>query len=77
MIKGIIFLIVGVVGVVIIVVVKWESVFIGVKKINDEMVDFNGKVIYFYDDLEKGFRDLVKELFISYEEIVKVVEVVG
>lgn len=41
------------------------------------MVDSNGKVIYSYDDLEKGLRDLAKELPTSHEEIAKVAEAAG
>ena len=38
------------------------------------MVDSNGKVIYSYDDLEKGLRDLAKELPASHTEIANVAE---
>ncbi|MBO6338800.1 hypothetical protein, partial [Enterococcus faecalis] len=62
MTKGITLPIAGAVGAVTTAAVKWESSFTGVKKTNDEMVDSNGKVIYSYDDLEKGLRDLAKEL---------------
>ena len=60
MTKGITLPIAGAVGAVTTAAVKWESAFTGVKKTNDEMVDSNGKVIYSYDDLEKGLRDLQK-----------------
>ena len=72
MTKGITLPIAGAVGAVTTAAVKWESAFTGVKKTNDEMVDSNGKVIYSYDDLEKGLRDLAKELPTSHEEIAKV-----
>ncbi|WP_267592335.1 phage tail tape measure protein [Enterococcus faecalis] len=77
MTKGITLPIAGAVGAVTTAAVKWESAFTGVKKTNDEMVDSNGKVIYSYDDLEKGLRDLAKELPTSHEEIAKVAEVAG
>lgn len=77
MTKGITLPIAGSVGAVTTAAVKWESAFTGVKKTNDEMVDSNGKVIYSYDDLEKGLRDLAKELPTSHEEIAKVAEAAG
>jgi hypothetical protein len=77
MTKGITLPIAGAVGAVTTAAVKWESSFTGVKKTNDEMVDSNGKVIYSYDDLEKGLRDLAKELPTSHEEIAKVAEAAG
>lgn len=57
--------------------VKWESAFAGVKKTNDEIVDSNGNVVYSYSDLEKGLRDLAKELPSSHEEIAGVAEAAG
>lgn len=77
MTKGITLPIAGAVGAVTTAAVKWESSFTGVKKTNDEMVNSNGKVIYSYDDLEKGLRDLAKELPTSHEEIAKVAEAAG
>ena len=77
MTKGITLPIAGAVGAVTTAAVKWESAFTGVKKTNDEMVDSNGKVIYSYDDLEKGLRDLAKELPTSHEEIANVAEAAG
>ncbi|MFS3111278.1 phage tail tape measure protein [Enterococcus faecalis] len=77
MTKGITLPIAGAVGAVTTAAVKWESAFTGVKKTNDEMIDSNGKVIYSYDDLEKGLRDLAKELPASHEEIAKVAEAAG
>ncbi len=77
MTKGITLPIAGAVGAVTTAAVKWESAFTGVKKTNDEMIDSNGKVIYSYDDLEKGLRDLAKELPTSHEEIAKVAEAAG
>ena len=77
MTKGITLPIAGAVGAVTTAAVKWESSFTVVKKTNDEMVDSNGKVIYSYDDLEKGLRDLAKELPTSHEEIAKVAEAAG
>lgn len=77
MTKGITLPIAGAVGAVTTAAVKWESAFTGVKKTNDEMVDSNGKVIYSYDDLEKGLRDLAKELPASHKEIANVAEAAG
>lgn len=57
--------------------VKWESAFAGVKKTNDEIVDSNGNIVYSYSDLEKGLRDLAKELPASHEEIAGVAEAAG
>ncbi|EOB3433013.1 phage tail tape measure protein [Enterococcus hirae] len=57
--------------------VKWESAFAGVKKTNDEIVDSNGNIVYSYSDLEKGLRDLAKELPASHEEIAGVAEATG
>lgn len=77
MTKGITLPIAGAVGAVTTAAVKWESAFTGVKKTNDEMIDSNGKVIYSYDDLEKGLRDLAKELPSSHTEIANVAEAAG
>lgn len=77
MTKGITLPIAGAVGAVTTAAVKWESAFTGVKKTNDEMIDSNGKVIYSYDDLEKGLRDLAKELPASHTEIANVAEAAG
>ncbi|EHB6444735.1 phage tail tape measure protein [Enterococcus faecalis] len=77
MTKGITLPIAGAVGAVTTAAVKWEGAFTGVKKTNDEMVDSNGKVIYSYDDLEKGLRDLAKELPASHTEIANVAEAAG
>lgn len=57
--------------------IDWESAFAGVKKTNDEVVDSTGKVVYSYDDLEKGLRDLAKELPSSHQEIAAVAETAG
>ncbi|MGX7367985.1 phage tail tape measure protein [Enterococcus casseliflavus] len=55
----------------------WESSFAGVKKTNDEIVDSNGKVVYSYDDLESGLRNLSKQLPSSHAEIASVAEAAG
>lgn len=57
--------------------ISWESAFAGVKKTNDEVVDSNGKVVYSYEDLENGLRELAKELPSSHQEIAAVAETAG
>ncbi|GGC84250.1 phage tail tape measure protein [Enterococcus wangshanyuanii] len=55
----------------------FESAFAGVKKTVDEAVDSNGKVTVSYGDLEKGIRDMAKELPASAAEISAVAESAG
>ncbi len=55
----------------------WESSFAGVMKTSDEVVDANGKVVYSYQDLEKGLRGLAKELPSTHAEIAQVAETAG
>ncbi|WP_424685147.1 phage tail tape measure protein [Enterococcus sp.] len=57
--------------------IDWESSFAGVKKTNDEVVDSNGNVVYSYEDLEEGLRDLAKELPSTHDEIASVAEAAG
>lgn len=75
--RGVTLPIAGAVTAVTTAAVKWESAFAGVKKTNDEIVDSNGNVVYSYSDLEKGLRDLAKELPASHEEIAGVAEAAG
>lgn len=56
---------------------NWESAFAGVKKTNDEVVNSNGEVVYSYDDLEQGLRNLSKELPATHDEIAGVAEAAG
>lgn len=55
----------------------WESSFAGVKKTNDEVVDSNGNVVYSYEDLEMGLRNLAKQLPSTHSEIAAVAETAG
>jgi len=57
--------------------ISWESGFAGVLKTNDEIVDKNGKVVYSFKDLEKGLRNLSKELPASHKEIAATAEAAG
>lgn len=55
----------------------WESAFAGVIKTSDELVDVNGNVVYSYQDLEDGLRDLAKQLPATHTEIAAVGEAAG
>lgn len=55
----------------------FQSAFAGVMKTVDEVVDSNGKVVISYADLEKGIRDMSKELPKSAAEISGVAEAAG
>lgn len=55
----------------------WESAFAGVVKTSDELVDVNGNVVYSYQDLEDGLRDLAKQLPATHTEIAAVGEAAG
>lgn len=55
----------------------FETAFAGVKKTVDEQVDSNGKVIVSYADLEKGIRNMAKEIPASAAEISAVAESAG
>lgn len=57
--------------------IDFESAFAGVKKTVDEVVDSNGNVTMSYADLEKGIRDMAKELPASAVEISNVAEAAG
>lgn len=55
----------------------WETAFAGVVKTSDELVDVNGNVVYSYQDLEDGLRDLAKQLPATHTEIAGVGEAAG
>ncbi|OCM85550.1 phage tail tape measure protein [Streptococcus agalactiae] len=55
----------------------FESAFAGVKKTVDEVRDSNGKVIYSYDMLSKGIRNMSKQIPASTTEISHVAEAAG
>ena len=55
----------------------FETAFAGVKKTVDEVVDQNGKVVISYADLEKGIRQMAKEIPASTTEISAVAEAAG
>ena len=55
----------------------FETAFAGVKKTVDEVVDKNGKVVISYADLEKGIRQMAKEIPASTTEISAVAEAAG
>lgn len=57
--------------------IDFESAFAGVKKTVDEAVDSNGNVTMSYADLEKGIRNMAKELPSSAVEIANVAEAAG
>ncbi|MBC2106152.1 phage tail tape measure protein [Listeria booriae] len=55
----------------------FDGAFTGVKKTVDEVTDKNGKVTYSYAMLEKGIRDMAKEIPASTTEISAVAEAAG
>ena len=55
----------------------FETAFTGVKKTVDEVVDANGTVTYSYEKLEKGIRDMAKQMPSSANEIAGVAEAAG
>lgn len=55
----------------------FESAFAGVKKTVDELHDKNGNLVVSYADLEKGIRNMSKELPASANEISAVAETAG
>lgn len=57
--------------------IEYEDAFAGVKKTVDEVKDSNGKVIYSYDMLSKGIRQMAKEIPASTTEISHVAEAAG
>lgn len=57
--------------------IEYEDAFAGVKKTVDEVKDSNGKVIYSYDMLYKGIRQMAKEIPASTTEISHVAEAAG
>ncbi|HGC8950146.1 TPA: phage tail tape measure protein [Streptococcus agalactiae] len=57
--------------------IEYEDTFAGVKKTVDEVKDSNGKVIYSYDMLSKGIRQMAKEIPASTTEISHVAEAAG
>ncbi|HEO1989919.1 TPA: phage tail tape measure protein [Streptococcus agalactiae] len=57
--------------------VDYEDAFAGVKKTVDEVKDSNGKVVYSYDMLSKGIRQMAKEIPASTTEISHVAEAAG
>lgn len=56
---------------------EFETAFTGVKKTVDEIVDANGVVTYSYEELEKGIRDMAKQMPASANEIASVAEAAG
>lgn len=56
---------------------EFETAFTGVKKTVDEVVDANGTVTYSYEKLEKGIRDMAKQMPASANEIAGVAEAAG
>lgn len=57
--------------------IEYEDAFAGVKKTVDEVKDSNGKVVYSYDMLSKGIRQMAKEIPASTTEISHVAEAAG
>ncbi|WP_278043319.1 phage tail tape measure protein [Streptococcus agalactiae] len=57
--------------------IDYEDAFAGVKKTVDEVKDSNGKVVYSYDMLSKGIRQMAKEIPASTTEISHVAEAAG
>ncbi len=55
----------------------FDTAFTGVKKTVDEVVDANGTVTYSYEKLEKGIRDMAKQMPSSANEIAGVAEAAG
>lgn len=55
----------------------YETAFTGVMKTVDEVVDSNGNVIYSYEDLSNGIRNLSKEIPVSAVELANLAEVSG
>lgn len=75
--KGVTALIAAGAGYAIKAAIEYEDAFAGVKKTVDEVKDSNGKVIYSYDMLSKGIRQMAKEIPASTTEISHVAEAAG
>lgn len=65
------------VGLVTKAAMDWETDFASVMKTNDEVVDSNGKVVYSYDELEAGLRELTSTYHSSHSKIAGVAEAAG
>lgn len=55
----------------------YETALTGVKKTNNEIVDVNGNVIYSFEDLSNGIRNLSKEIPVSAVELANLAETAG
>lgn len=55
----------------------WESALRGAMKTNDEVVDSNGNIVYSYQDLEDGLRELSKEIPVTNTELAEMAEIAG
>lgn len=65
------------VGLAVKAAMDWESAFAGVQKVNEEIVDANGNVVYSFSDLEDELRELSKELPATHAEIAGVAQAAG
>ncbi|EPU41031.1 phage tail tape measure protein [Streptococcus agalactiae] len=75
--KGVTATIVAGAGYALKAAIDYEDAFAGVKKTVDEVKDSNGKVVYSYDMLSKGIRQMAKEIPASTTEISHVAEAAG
>ena len=46
-------------------------------KTNDEVFDSNGNLVYSYEDLETGLRELSKEIPVANTELAEFAEIAG
>ena len=55
----------------------WEGALRGAMKTNDEVFDSNGNLVYSYEDLESGLRELSKEIPVANTELAEFAEIAG
>ena len=55
----------------------WETGLRSVKKTNDEIFDSNGNLVYSYEDLESGLRELARTIPVTHTELAELAEIAG
>ena len=55
----------------------WETGLRGVMKTNDEVFDSNGNLVYSYEDLEDGLRELARTIPVTHTELAELAEIAG
>lgn len=55
----------------------WDTAMASMQKTNDEVVDSNGNVIYSYEDLSTGIRDLAKTIPVSASKLAEMAAQAG